>query len=107
MEIDEIHLIRQSRCIITNVNAQTVIDILLNRNKDMVIKYLTTLPDRHSVHFVAMDMWEPYREAVRTVFTQNIIIVVDKFHILRLANYYLKTARKEHRAELSTKHAGD
>ncbi len=102
MGIDEIHLIRQSRCIITNVNAQTVIDILPNRNKDTVIKYLATLPDRHMVHFVAMDMWEPYREAVRTVLPQ-VIIVVDKFHVLRMANYCLETARKEHRADLTTK----
>ena len=102
MGIDEIHLIRQSRCIITNVNAQTVIDILPNRNKDAVSRYLASLPDRHTVHFVTMDMWDPYRDAVRTVLPQ-VIIVVDKFHVLRLANYCLETARKEHRADLTAK----
>lgn len=103
MGIDEIHLIRKSRCIITNVNAQTVIDILPNRNKETVIKYLSSLSDRHVVQFVAMDMWEPYREAVHVALPQNIIIVVDKFHVLRLANYCLETARKEHRANLTAK----
>ena len=49
-----------------------------------------------------MDMWVPYRDAVQAVMPQAEIII-DKFHVLKLANEAMEKARKSIRAELDTK----
>lgn len=49
-----------------------------------------------------MDMWVPYRDAVQAVMPQAEIII-DKFHVLKLANEAMERARKSIRAELDTK----
>ena len=84
MGIDEIHLIRP-RCVITNIQNNTIVDMLINRNKDTVAKYLFKLPERNKVQYVAMDMWIPYRAAVEAVLP-DARIVIDKFHVVRMVN---------------------
>ncbi|GMA62594.1 transposase [Alicyclobacillus fastidiosus] len=49
-----------------------------------------------------MDMWAPYRDALKAVLPQATIIV-DKFHVVRMANQAMETVRKQIRADLSTK----
>ena len=63
MGIDEIHLIKP-RGAITNIQNNTVVELLHNRNKETVIKYLSGLKGKESIQYVAMDMWLPYKEAV-------------------------------------------
>lgn len=99
--IDEIHLIKP-RCVIANIQNNTIIDILPDRNKSTVINYLQNLPDRQQIKYVAMDMWQPYRDAVKLVLPQA-KIVVDKFHVVRMANQALDTVRKSIRDNLSPK----
>jgi transposase len=99
--IDEIHIIKP-RCVVTNIKENTVIDILRDRNKSTVVNYLQHLPDRQKVRYVAMDMWSPYRDAVRLVLPQA-TIVVDKFHVVRMANQALDTVRKSLRQGLTDK----
>ncbi|WP_150139083.1 transposase [Candidatus Enterovibrio escicola] len=57
--IDEIHIIKKPRCVLTNIEHQTVIDMLDNRNKSTLLRYFTKREDRESIEFVAMDMWHP------------------------------------------------
>ncbi len=47
-----------------------------------------------------MDMWKPYRRAVQAVLPQA-RIVVDKFHVVRMANEALEKIRKDLRKELT------
>lgn len=101
MGIDEIHLIRP-RCVISNIQNNTIVDMLVNRNKDMVIHYLSNLQGRNEVQYVAMDMWAPYRDAVQAVMP-NAKIVIDKFHVVRMANEALERVRKGLREQLSPK----
>ena len=49
-----------------------------------------------------MDMWRPYRQAVAAVLP-NATVVVDKFHIQRMANDALEGVRKALRESLSDK----
>jgi transposase len=97
--IDEIHLGGKPRCVLTNVRQRTVLDLLRDRHRSTVVAFLPRLPDRERVELVAMDMWRPYKEAVNAVLP-NATIVVDKFHVLRLANAALERVRKEHRRQL-------
>ncbi|WP_439651889.1 helix-turn-helix domain-containing protein [Oceanobacillus alkalisoli] len=45
LSIDEVHLLKNYRCVITDVENKSVIDILRKRNKDTVISYLSKLQD--------------------------------------------------------------
>lgn len=100
--IDELFLLGTPRCILTDLTRRTVVDLLPNRNQDTVIKWLRQLPEKEHIEVVAMDMWQPYRNAVREVLPQA-SIVVDKFHVVKLANGAIEQVRKTVRASLSDK----
>lgn len=98
--IDEIHLLGTPRCVVANVEERSIIDLLVNRNKATVLNRLLRLDDRAAVELVMMDMWQPYRDAARTAFP-DAVIIVDKFHVVRMANQAVETVRKTIRQSLS------
>ena len=100
--IDELHLIGKPRCVLTNAEYRTIIDLLEKRDQQTVQKYLAGLKDGHKVEVVVMDMWRPYRLAVQAAL-KNAVVVVDKFHIVRMANVALEQVRKDLRESLSDK----
>ncbi|KZR56741.1 MULTISPECIES: ISL3 family transposase [Bacillaceae] len=100
--IDEVHLLKSYRCVITDVENKSVIDILRKRNKDMVISYLSKLQDIDKIELVAMDMWRPYKDAVNIV-APHAKIIIDKFHVVKLANEALEKIRKANRQNVSAK----
>ena len=97
--IDELYLNKRYRCILTNIEERTLLDLLATRRQDVVTNYLMKLKDRQKVEIVSMDMWNPYRAAVKAVLPQA-RIVVDKFHVVRMANDALEKVRKGLRKEL-------
>jgi len=101
MGIDEIHLIKP-RGVITNIQNNTVVELLPNRNKETIIKYLTGLQGKEEIAYVAMDMWLPYRDAVLQVLP-DAKIVIDKFHVVKMANEAVERIRKSFKAELTPK----
>lgn len=101
MGIDEIHLIKP-RCVVANIANNTIVEMLHNRNKETVAKYLSKLEGKDTVKYVAMDMWNPYREAVHTVLPEATVIV-DKFHVLKMGNEALEKVRKGLRGQLTIK----
>lgn len=102
MGIDEIHIIKKPRCVFTNVENNTVFNLLPDRSKVLVTNYLMRLNNRQSVRCVTMDMWQPYRDAVNACLPQA-FIVIDKFHVLRMANLGLEVIRKGIREDLTKK----
>lgn len=101
MGIDEIHLIKP-RGVISNIQNNTIVELLPNRNKETVIKYLSQLDGRQHIQYVAMDMWQPYKDAVELVLPQA-KIVIDKFHVVKMANEALERVRKSFRESLTPK----
>lgn len=101
MGIDEIHLIKP-RGVITNIENNTIVELLPNRNKDTVVRYLYGLSGKDRIQYVAMDMWAPYRDACQMVIP-DARIVIDKFHVIRMANDALERVRKGLRASLTPK----
>ena len=101
MGIDEIHLIKP-RCVISNIRNNTIIDMLPNRDKKTVVNYLYNLQGKKDVQYVAMDMWTPYRDAVQAVIP-DARIVIDKFHVVRMANDAVEKVRKSLRERLTPK----
>jgi transposase len=102
MGIDEIHIINKPRCVVSNIQNNTIVELLPNRNKDTVVRFLHHLEGKERIQYVAMDMWTPYRDAVRAVIPQA-EIVVDKFHVLRMANDAMERVRKSLRESLTPK----
>ncbi|MBN6189411.1 ISL3 family transposase [Aneurinibacillus sp. BA2021] len=100
--IDEIHIIRKPRLVLTNVERRTIYDIKPNRNKETVIQRLSEISDRTYIEYVTMDMWRPYKDAVNTVLP-HAKVVVDKFHVVKMANSALDSVRKSLRANMTAK----
>ena len=95
-------MLKNYRFVVTDVENKSVIDILRKRNKDVVISYLSSLKDVDKVELVAMDMWRPYKDAVNMVIP-HAKIVIDKFHVVKLANEALEKIRKANRQNVSAK----
>jgi transposase len=102
--IDELYLLHQYRCVITDVANHRIIDLLRERTKATVISYLKNLPDTTKEHIIVVctDMWASYHDAVREVLP-HAKLVVDKFHVLKLLSGCLETVRKEVRKSLTDK----
>lgn len=98
--IDEIHLLRKPRAVIGNVRDNTIIDMLPDRYKATIMAYFRQMPERRRVRIVTMDMWPAYRDSARELLPQA-TVVVDKFHVVRMANAALEAVRKRIRASLT------
>ena len=100
--LDEIYLMGKSRGVVCNVEHRCVVDLLEKRDKDTILAYLDTL-DRKTIEIATMDMWRPYRDAVATKIPKA-TVVVDKFHVVRMASTALELTRKSLHASLSVHH---
>lgn len=98
--IDEVHLNKQMRCVVTNIEHNTIVEMFEYRDQQLVINALYKMPDRDKVELITMDMWRPYANVAKTMFP-NAEIVIDKFHVVRLATDGVENARKHMRKELS------
>jgi transposase len=78
--IDELKIIGEYRCMLTNVDKRTIFDLIPNRRLTNLMPYFRTFPDKDKVKWVTMDMWQPYRQAVKK-HVPNATIVVNRFHI--------------------------
>lgn len=98
--IDEIYLRGKYYGVMANVGERTIFDMLADRNKSTIKARLMNLKDYKKIKLVAMDMWEPYRDAVAESLP-GIPVVIDKFHVERGAGEALDTIRKKLRKDLS------
>ena len=100
--LDEIHLNRRMRLVMTNIEQRTLIDMVKNRKKETVIAALSKLKNPEKVELVTLDMWRPYLDAARLVLP-HAVPVIDKFHVVKMANEAVESARKALRETLSAK----
>lgn len=91
--IDELFLVGKPRCIFTNVQQRTIMDLLPSRDKASVLAWLMQRQYRELVSVVTMDMWKPYRDAALEAMP-NAVVVVDKFHVVKMANQALDSVRR-------------
>ena len=103
--IDEICLgkIRRDkyRCVVTDIEKKTLVEFLRDRDKKTVIKFFSTL-DASKVDIICMDMWASYRDAAKIVFPGK-PVVIDRFHIARMAQNSMEAFRKVIRKPTSGK----
>lgn len=99
MGIDELNLAGGYRCIITNLATNSVFEMLEQRTKAHIKSFLRDLNDRDKVQWVCTDMWRPFKESFGT-YLPNARLVIDKFHVVRMASDALDDERKKHQATL-------
>jgi len=100
--IDELYLQRQFRCVLTNIEQQTVIDLLPNRSLELVKKTFLGLSNREGIAAVSIDMYRNYLDASLEAFP-HAVAVVDKFHVVKMANEAMEVVRKTIKKALSDK----
>lgn len=97
--IDEICLARgdysrkEAWAVLANGDDNTVMELLQDRSKPSVVSLLRSLQSPQTVQVVTMDMWSGYRSAVHEVLP-SAMVVVDKFHVVRMANDALDSVRR-------------
>lgn len=102
MGMDEVHLLKKPRCVLTNIKERTIIAVLEKRTKKFVLAHLKKMPDKDRIKVVTMDMWGPYYDAVQEAIP-DADIIIDKFHVVRMASAAMETVRKSLRAGLESK----
>lgn len=89
----------------TDLKKRRLFDVALGRSNKQLLEQIKSIPGRHNVRVVSIDMSGTYRSLVKKLFP-NAKIVSDKFHVLRLLNPAIMTAGKKihgHRQELKTR----
>lgn len=99
MGIDELNLAGGYRCIITNLATNTLFDVLEERTKARMKPFFRDLADREKVEWVCTDMWRPFKESYGP-YLPNARLVIDKFHVVRMASEALEEECTKHRATL-------
>jgi len=91
--IDETMIDGLQRCVLTDVVNRKPIDMLPDRDKDLVVSWLHRYKDKGVLKGLAMDMWPGYKSAMQIVFP-GIPIVIDKFHVVKKANEGMEHLRR-------------
>lgn len=99
--IDEVHIRRRARCVFTNIEAGTIVEILPGWSYRTVRQFLLTgLKDRHAVQLVCVDMHRPYLMAARDAMP-TAMVIVDKFHVVRMATTAVDKVRLHLRSSMT------
>src|SRR5882672_2131940 len=96
--IDEAKIGGFYRGVITNVQANTFVDILEGRTRQQLDAYFNRMPDKDGVLVVVTDLWNTYRQMARRHFPKA-EIVADKFHVMRMACEAVEFIRKHIRKQ--------
>jgi len=86
---------------LSNLETGRIIAVLPDRKKETLLAYFDTWTDlqRAAVFEAAMDLWEPYAQAVSACLP-NAKIVADRFHVMKNLNDQVTSARREIQREL-------
>lgn len=80
------------RIIFTDLEAHLVVDLIESGRKESIRDRLKAFPDPSQIRFVLIDMCRTERDAVR-LGLPHAVIIVDLFHVVRMANEVMDTVR--------------
>ncbi|MDY7576538.1 ISL3 family transposase [Actimicrobium sp. CCI2.3] len=100
MGIDEVSLAGEYRCVVTNLATNNVFQILEFRTQEHLKPFFKNLPDRERVEWVCTDMWRPFKRSF-SEYLPNARLVIDKFHVVKMASDALEDERKKYQATLT------
>jgi transposase len=88
---------QQYVAVIVDHDNQRVLEVLENREKATILAYLQKARQQGllaQVEEVTTDMWAGYVEAARQAFGNNVIITIDRFHVMKNFQECLTAARR-------------
>ena len=107
--IDEITLKKRHKqfvLVMSDLERRCVIAVLPSREKERLERWLSDLSEneRKAIRVVSIDMWNPYRSAVRAKLP-HADIVADRFHVMKQLNDRLTQLRRaiQRKADQATK----
>lgn len=97
--VDEISVRKGHRnyaLVLTDLERRCVLEVFNNRLQETFEQWLDGLSQqqRRAIKVVSMDMWNPYRQAVRRKLPQA-KIVADRFHVVKQLNHQLNLLRRK------------
>lgn len=95
--VDEVYIAGVARCVLTDVDDHGLVNILKKRDILSLRRHLLQIKRPERVECVLIDMWRPYLVEVRKRFLRA-VVVIDKYHVLRLATDAVMAVRKKLRA---------
>ena len=90
--------------VIVDHDNRCVLEVLANREKATVLAYLKKAKQESLlalVEEVTTDMWDAYVEAAREAFGNEVVITIDRFHVMKNFQECLTGARRELQRKLS------
>lgn len=100
MGIDELMLAGDYRCVITNLATNNVFEMLEFRSQNHLKPFFQNLPDKERVEWVCSDMWRPFKRSFEE-YLPNAKLVIDKFHVVKMASEALDDERKKFQSKLA------
>lgn len=105
--IDEISIrkgYQNFQAVVSNIGEGYVMEVLPDRKKETIVKYLKKLPRKAKIRivFVSIDMWEGYLKATEEVLP-NTTIVIDRFHVMKNLNASITRCRRNIQRKLPKK----
>ncbi len=85
---------RKFATVVTDLDKGSLLEVIDSHKSDDIIEILKTQPQdmRENVKEVRVDMWGGYTKVIKEVFP-NALIVIDRFHVMKLVNKSLNKIR--------------
>lgn len=99
MGINEISIAGNYSIVVTNLATNNVYQILEQRTQDHLKPFFKNLPDREQVEWVCTDMEHPFKRSFAQYFP-NARLVIDKFHVVKMASEALDEECKKYQSTL-------
>lgn len=95
--IDEVHLEDSYRGVFVAVDKSEgrVLEFTEKRTLASVAETLSSMESPENLRLVTIDMWRPYRDAVRRVFGDDMPVVIDHFHVVKNLMRALDSVRSQ------------
>ena len=92
--------------VLSDIERGKVIEVLESRSKEALEAYFDRLGEerRKAIRVVSIDMWEGFYQASKAKLP-HALVVIDKFHVIKLLNENLSQERKEIQKEVKGEQA--
>ncbi len=89
--IDEVHLYRKMRGVFVDIENGMLLEMTEDRKRTTMSRMISVF-DESKIEIVTMDMCRAYRDLVQEALP-NAMIVIDKFHVIKLVNSAVDSVR--------------
>ncbi len=91
--LDEFYIYDKPSAILTNIGELSVFDVLESRTKPVLKPAIEKILAHKRTDLIVADLFPPYHAMLRGL-KPRVLVVADRFHVVRLANYGLDKVRR-------------